>query len=151
MDAIRFLKQAHEEAKGMFRQIEGATGQQRGSLWSKLEPELKAHEQMEEMHLYGPVADDDRVQDSTLREWKAHHHEEVREAEAMIGEIGGLDPAESEWMDKVKELKQTLEHHIQEEEERIWPKIQEVWDRTRLEQAGAQMEAMKQRQTRRAA
>jgi hemerythrin superfamily protein len=151
MDAIRFLKQQHEEAKAMFGQIEQASGQQRGSLWKKLEPELKLHEQIEEAHLYGPVAEDSRVKDSALREWKTHHHEEVREAEAMIAEIGGLNPPGADWMERVTELKGTLAHHIQEEEQQIWPKIQQVWDRSKLEEAGAQMEAMKQREGRRAA
>jgi iron-sulfur cluster repair protein YtfE (RIC family) len=151
MDAIRFLKQQHDEAKAMFGQIEQASGQQRGALWKKLEPELKLHEQIEEAHLYGPVAEDTRVRDSTLREWNAHHHEEVGEAESMIAEIGGLNPPDTEWMEMVTELKETLEHHIQEEEQQIWPKIQQVWDRSKLEEVGAQMEAMKQREGRRAA
>src|SRR5262245_43431062 len=151
MDAIRFLKQQHEEAKTTFGKIEQASGQQRGSLWKKLEPELKLHEQIEEAHLYGPVAEDARVQDSALREWKTRHHEEVREAEVMIAEIGGLNPPDSDWMEMVTELKEILEHHIQEEEQQIWPKIQQLWDRGKLEEAGAQMEAMKQREGRRAA
>ena len=151
MDAIRFLKQAHEEAKSIFRQIEQASEQERGALWEKLEPELKLHEKMEEAHLYGPVADDAAREDATLREWKTQHHDEVREAEAMIGEIDGLDPSDAEWMEMVTELKETLEHHIQEEEQDIWPKIQHVWDRDRLEQAGAQMEVMKRTEARRAA
>jgi hemerythrin superfamily protein len=69
----------------------------------------------------------------------------------MIGEIDGLGPSDAEWMELVTELKETLAHHIQEEEQEIWPKIQSVWDRDKLEQVGSQMEAMKQTKDRRAA
>lgn len=144
MDAIQFLKQAHQEAKQMFQRIEGAAGHdERGQLWKKLEPELKAHEQMEEQHLYGPVARDVGSRETTLPRWAEHHREEVAEAESVIEEINGLDPSDTEWLTQVKALKATLEHHIEEEEQKIWPKIQQTWDRPKLEQAGKAMEAMK--------
>ncbi len=151
MDAIKLLKQEHEKAKEMFQQIEQAREPQRAPLWNKLRPELKVHEKMEEAHLYGPVAEDDRTQDSTLRDWAEQHHVEVGEAETMIEEISGLNPSDAAWLEKVQSLKNTLEHHIQKEEQRIWPKIRQVWDQAKLDEAGSQMEAMKKEEARRAA
>jgi iron-sulfur cluster repair protein YtfE (RIC family) len=43
----------------------------------------------------------------------------------------------------VKEVHAALEHHIQEEEGTIFPKISKVWDENRLERAGTQMAEMK--------
>jgi iron-sulfur cluster repair protein YtfE (RIC family) len=151
MDAIAFLKREHEKAKDMFQRIEQAQEAQRAELWNKLRPELKTHEKMEETHLYGPVAQDRSTQDSTLREWPQHHREEVRELEALIEQVSGLDPSAAQWLEKIRALKSTLEHHIQEEEHQIWPTIQRVWDRAKLDQAGSQMEAMKQKEAREAA
>jgi hypothetical protein len=142
MDAIQFLKKEHEKAKGMFRQIEQAEGAERGRLWSKLSPELKAHEKMEEQHLYGPVAREAGGRDAALAQWEKHHHEEVGKAEALIGKLDAGDPAGQGWMGQLRELKSALEHHIQEEEGEIWPKIQQVWNGQKLEQAGQQMEQM---------
>ena len=143
MDAIQFLKQEHEKAKATFGKIEQAGEGERGQLWQKLSPELKAHEQMEEAHLYGPVARDAGSRDRSLVEWEQHHRKEVGEAESMIRKIDGMDPADQAWLAQVKQLKSTLEHHIQEEEGQIWPKIRQVWDARKLEQAGTQMEAKK--------
>lgn len=151
MNAIQLLKSEHEKAKSMFAQIEGAAPEQRRELWTKLAPELKMHEQMEETALYGPVAQEAGSKDRKLQEWKDHHHEEVSEAESLIAEIGGLDPTDEDWMDNVQELRQTLEHHIQEEESDIWPRIQQVWDASRLERAGEQMEGIRRQKTPRAA
>ena len=92
MNAILLLKNEHEKAKLMLGEIQAASAEQRGRLWAKLEPELKVHEQMEEAALYGPVAEAIGSTDQELKEWPEHHHEEVTELEALIQEIGGLDP-----------------------------------------------------------
>jgi iron-sulfur cluster repair protein YtfE (RIC family) len=147
MDAIQFLKQQHEEAKQMFGRIEQAQGGERERLWRQLGPELKAHEQIEEQHLYGPVA----REASDLAEWQDRHREEVQEAEAMIQTIDETDASEQSWLEHVRELKSTLEHHIQEEEGTIWPKIRQVWDDAKLEKAGKQMASAKRKSSRRAA
>jgi hemerythrin-like domain-containing protein len=149
MEATRFLKQEHETAKGAFKKIEDAAPQQRGQLWKQLEPELKVHEQIEEAHFYGPLSQDAR--DPELRDWNRRHHQEVEQAEAMIKAIGRLDPPDDAWLAKVKELKQALEHHIQEEEQQIFPKAREAWDQSRLEQAGRELEKGKAEGLRKAA
>ena len=126
---------------------EQAQGGERERLWQQLGPELKAHEQIEEQHLYGPVA----REASDLAEWQEHHREEVQEAEAMIQKIDQTDASDQGWLEHVRELKSTLEHHIQEEEGTIWPKIRQVWDDAKLEKAGKQMASAKRKGGRKAA
>jgi hemerythrin-like domain-containing protein len=71
---------------------------------------------------------------------REHHREEVGEAEALIQEMGKLEPTtEDEWMDKVEELQDALVHHIEEEEGNIWPRIERAWDHAKLEAAGQEM------------
>jgi hemerythrin-like domain-containing protein len=151
MNAIQLLKSDHETAKRAFGQIQVTRAEQRAALWAKLRPELKVHEEIEEAALYGPVADEIGSRDETLKEWRAHHHEEVGELEAIVQELDGTDPASDEWMDGIDELQQTLEHHIQEEEADIWPRIQRAWDPAKLEHAGETMEALKRQKMPRAA
>ena len=150
MNAIQLLKKDHETAKQMFAQIEQADAERRGQLWETLKPELTVHEELEATALYGPLAQE-RSGDEELVDWNEHHEEEVEELEAMIEEIGTLDPAEGAWLEKVRELRQTLEHHIEEEEGDIWPRIERAWDGAKLEQAGQQMETLKRQMLRRAA
>jgi len=151
MNAIQLLKNEHEKAKRAFTEIQAASADQRAGLWAKLEPELKLHEQMEETALYGPVAQEVGARDRSLKEWQEHHHEEVGEAEALIEEIDGIDPTGEEWVERVTELQETLEHHVEEEEGNIWPRIQQVWDQSKLEHAGQRMETLKKQRTSRAA
>jgi iron-sulfur cluster repair protein YtfE (RIC family) len=151
MNALELLKNQHETAKRGFGDIEAASPDQRAQLWARLAPELKVHEEMEETALYGPVAQEAGPRDPTLKEWQEHHHEEVTEATALIEEITGVDPTTEEWMELINELKETLEHHIQEEEGNIWPRIEQAWDRSKLEHAGQQMETLKRQKMSRAA
>ena len=151
MNAIQLLKNEHEKAKRAFGEIQAASADQRAQLWAKLEPELKVHEEMEETALYGPVAQEVGSRDQKLKEWQEQHHTEVLEAEALIQEIRGLDPTTDEWIEKVEELQEALEHHIEEEEGDIWPRIERAWDQSKLEHAGRQMETLKQQKVSRAA
>jgi iron-sulfur cluster repair protein YtfE (RIC family) len=150
MDAIQFLKQQHEQAKEMFGRLERAQAGERERLWRQLGPELRAHEQIEEQHLYGPVARDASDRDHTLAEWQQHHREEVHEAETLIQKIDETKASDQSWLAHVHELKSALEQHIEEEEGTIWPKIRQLWDAGRLEKAGKQM-ATSKRKTSRAA
>jgi iron-sulfur cluster repair protein YtfE (RIC family) len=142
VNAIRFLKQQHEEAKQAFQRIEQASPEQRGELWKHLSPELKLHERMEEEHVYGPAAAEAKA-DDTLADWPDEHHEQVQEAEQLIVRIDQAPARDSQWLQQVQKLKSALEEHIQVEERDIWPRIESTWDAARLEQAGARMEAMK--------
>ena len=101
---------------------------------------------MEEKHLYGPVAREVQV-DRAFAEWERAHHREVQEAEGLIREIDRLDATDSKWLATVKKLRGALEQHIRKEEQEIWPKIEQVWDASRLEEAGRQMAAMKHEET----
>ena len=151
MNAIQLLKSEHEKAKRAFAEIQAATANERAPLWAKLEPELKVHEEMEEVALYGPVAQELGSTDQTLKEWHEHHHEEVTEAEALIQEIDDLDSTSDDWVEKVEELQEALEQHIEEEEGDIWPRIQQAWDQSKLEYAGQQMETLRRQKISRAA
>ena len=146
MNAIRFLKQQHEQARQGFQRIEQASPEQRGELWQHLSPELKLHERMEEEYVYGPVAAEAKA-DDTLADWPDEHREQVEEAEQLIARIDQAPAGDPQWLQQVQKLWSALQEHIQQEEQEIWPRIESTWDAARLEQAGARMEAMKREAT----
>ena len=143
MNAIQFLKQEHRTAKAAFEKVLQASPAKRGDLWEELTPELEAHEEIEDACLYEPLAGDAGGKDAKLAEWPRKHQSEVDEVEDLIGEIDELDPEGDKWLAKVKEVHESLQHHIQEEEGEIFPRISKVWDEARLTQAGKKMMDMK--------
>jgi len=151
MDAIEILRQMHVEAKSGFEKIEQASGEQRRTMWDKLHPELKMHEQLEERCVYDPVSQEVQGRDPVLADWHTRHHQEVGEAERMIGEINRLDHNDNQWMTKIQELRTTLERHIQTEEGDIWPRIKQIWGAQKLDEAGRRIDEEKRSGTARAA
>jgi hemerythrin-like domain-containing protein len=146
MDAIQFLKQEHQKAKAAFEHLLKAAPDARGELWTKLQPELEVHEKIEDGALYEPLSRDAGKTDSLLAEWRKKHQTEVDKVEGLIKEMGKLDPAETSWLTKLKAVHASLESHIREEEQDIFPRISKVWDDKKLEQAGTAMKEMKAKQ-----
>ena len=143
MDAIQFLKQEHQKAKAAFEKVLKAAPESRGQLWSKLQPELEAHEQIEDAGLYEPLARDAGKMDSKLADWRKKHQTEVAKVDGLIKDMGKLDPENASWLTKLKLVHASLESHIREEEQDIFPRISKVWDETKLKQAGTEMKEMK--------
>ena len=62
-----------------------------------------------------------------------------------MDEIEGLEPASDQWSAKMTVVIESVEHHVEEEEEEMFPKVRsEVPTRPRREELGAQLEAKKQ-------
>ena len=139
MDAIQFLRQEHETARRAAEKLLASAPSERGELWEDLELELRAHEKIEEQCLYGPIAVDG-TSDPALSEWVSdRHQDEVYEVEGLIKETEGLDPENARWLATVRQIKAALDNHIRQEEQDIFPRIAQIWDRMRLEEAGRGM------------
>jgi hemerythrin-like domain-containing protein len=149
MNAIQFLEQEHEKAKAAFRKLIAAAPADRGRLWKALQPELKAHEAIEEACLYGPI-EAEGVDDEKLTEWVSDLHEEqVSEVEELIEQTEQLDPKEPSWLATVRKIHDGLAAHIRQEEGEIFPRIGKVWGPDRLEKVGVQMRDMQGKAARR--
>ena len=146
MDAIQFLKQEHQKAKAAFENLLKAAPASRGQLWTKLQPELEAHEQIEDECLYEPLSRDAGKTDSKLAGWRRKHQNEVDKVEGLIKAMGKLEPEDAAWLTKLKAVHTSLESHIREEEQDIFPRIGKVWDEDKLEQAGKEMKMVKGKQ-----
>jgi hypothetical protein len=143
MDAIAFLKQEHQKAKAAFGAMLEAAPAAREDQWVQLQPELRAHEEIEEACLYGPLSEE-RLSDRELSEWVTDdHREEVDEVEDLIEKAQHLDPKDEAWMEIVRQIHAALEAHIRREEDDIFPRIAVEWERPKLEKAGEEMSAMK--------
>lgn len=149
MNAIQFLEREHEKAKAAFGKLIAAAPADRGRLWKALQPELKAHEEIEEACLYGPI-EGEGVDDEKLTEWVSDLHEEqVSEVEELIEQTEQLDATEPSWLATVRKIHDALAAHIRQEEGEIFPRIGKVWGADRLEKVGVQMSEMQEKAARR--
>ena len=69
--------------------------------------------------------------------------EEHQEAKSLLGELEELGADNHDFGSKLQQLMEAVEHHVEEEEGEMFPKIEEVFDEDELEQLGQELESAK--------
>jgi len=77
--------------------------------------------------------------DIVLEGYQEHHV-----ADVLVKELHQLARDNERWGAKFKVLKESLEHHIEEEESHMFPSARQVLTREELQSLGARMRTMKQ-------
>jgi hemerythrin-like domain-containing protein len=138
MDVLTFLKDEHDEVKSMFKKLENAEGASAQKLWNQLSSNLSLHEDMEETLFYPQLKKEEAAKDMILEAYQEHHVMDV-----LIGELNKLKPTDETWAPKITVLQENTEHHIEEEEGELFPKVRKIWDTARRQEVGRQMQEMK--------
>jgi hemerythrin-like domain-containing protein len=85
---------------------------------------------MGEEKLFYPVLEGEEG----LRELISRAYKEHNEAKALIAEIEGMDERNEEWIAKLNELKQSIDHHVEEEESKIFERARNVLSQEKAEE-----------------
>jgi hemerythrin-like domain-containing protein len=144
MNAIDLLKADHAKVKDILSQLSDSTERalkKRVELLGKLEMEISIHTRLEEEILYPAFkAAGSKEQDVMYFEAKEEH----RTVDSLVlPDLKLTDPGSPEFSGRVKVVKELLEHHIEEEETEMFPQAKKLLGKEKLEELGAQMEAMK--------
>jgi len=59
----------------------------------------------------------------------------------VIADLLAITPADETFDAKIKVLKEQVEHHVEEEETDLFPKVRKLFDKDRLEAIGQEMSA----------
>jgi len=114
MDAIALLKSDHRAVEELFGQFEKASGDDKKQrLALQICAELTVHAQIEEEIFY--PACEGKVEEDLMREAYVEHDG----AKVLIAEIEGGEPSDEYYDAKVKVLQEQIEHHVEEEEQRM--------------------------------
>jgi hemerythrin superfamily protein len=117
MDVTRMLEADHRMVEGLFAQIEEKKGAERQALVDELATALHAHMELEEQVIYpamAPVTGEDKVEEGVTE------HELAKKALADLIEQTPDGPAFGAALEAVKA---GIEHHVEEEEQDIFPKL----------------------------
>ncbi|HKP11743.1 MAG TPA: hemerythrin domain-containing protein [Blastocatellia bacterium] len=144
MNIIEMLKQDHQEAAAMMDRIESA-GEGDPSVmttFNQLKEALTLHTQIEEKIFYPALRNNDETEDQIEESFE--EHQEVKD---MLAEMSGLQGGNDEFMSMMSDLRESVEHHVEEEENELFPKAQQILGDSRLQEMGQQMMQMKQGQS----
>lgn len=126
------LKNDHDKHRDLLEKLGETKGasDERKTLFDTLRKELQAHAAAEEESLYATM-----LGREDLREDARHSVSEHKEIDDFLGELYEMDMSSSAWMTKFKEMRHRYLHHIDEEEEDMFPEASEklsAEDETRL-------------------
>ena len=145
-DIFDRLKQDHDRHRQILDQIVGAgSGEERSSLFDTFKIEVTAHAAAEEESLYAPM-----LAREELRHDAVHSVSEHKEIGDMLEEIAALDADSADWMTKFEALKHDYTHHIDEEEEDMFPAASEELSDEKVAELRAVFDRRKPREVERA-
>lgn len=139
------LKRDHDQHRALLKEIAGSAAEARKALFDKLRVEIGGHAAAEEESLYATM-----LAKPDLREDAKHSVAEHKEIDDFFGELDGLDPASAEWMERFEAMRHRYEHHIEEEEEEMFPAAADGLPEAKVEELALIFERRKPRELERA-
>jgi hemerythrin superfamily protein len=117
------LKADHDKHRDLLAQLGETKGDsdERRDLFEALRKELQAHAAAEEESLYATM-----LGEPELRDEARHSVSEHKEIDDYLGELVETDMSSSAWLTKFKEMRHRYLHHIDEEEEEMFPTAAET-------------------------
>lgn len=139
-DAIELLTEQHREVEQLWRQLEAAHpngGDIETVLGQELVEKLSRHDAVETQLLYPELRDTGGDAGKELAEHSLEEHKKVRD---LLSEVDGKDFRDDKVFATMRECIETVAHHVEEEEGRIFPMLRQVCDEPRLMELGEKME-----------
>ena len=134
VSAIELLKAQHEEVKTLFKRIEkAATRAAKTKLFDELAANLAAHDTIEREIFY-PACERGMGMTDLLGEALVEHG--VVEFSLFQADRARRD---KDFSFKCQVLSELVEHHVEEEEEEFFPKVQRALGKEKLLELGARM------------
>lgn len=130
-DIFDRLKQDHNRHREMLEKLANTSGDgaEREEIFKKFQIEVTAHAAAEEESLYAVM-----LQDPDLREEGQHSVSEHKEIDDFLEELQDTDVSSADWMATFEKMRHRYEHHIDEEEQDIFPVAEKQLDKGKPEE-----------------
>jgi len=139
LDAVSLLKKDHELLKDLMNKMDTEEDpDQLTSMFEQLVDELGVHERIEEEIFYPALQKLPKAKEDVLEAFEEHH---------LVDEIVEQMDVESDddkWKAKFTVMKENVEHHIKDEEDKLFPKAEELLGPEKLGELGVKMADLKE-------
>src|SRR4051812_47155998 len=138
LDAIAELKRDHRKVEQLFKRFEkagdGAHRTKRAIVDSVIE-KLSRHAEIEELVMYPAIRRDMRSANADVLQALEEHHS----VKVTLQELEHLDVAHERFDAKMTVLIEHVRHHVNEEEQGLFPTVRKEFGRQRLLELGTQL------------
>jgi hemerythrin superfamily protein len=127
VNAVDMLESQHREVEELFAKLDKADRDQRKqNLFREIADKLAVHASIEEQVFY-PAVKAKRTEDILLESLEEH-----LSIKRVLADLIDIDAADETFDAKAKVLKEQVEHHVGEEEDDLFPKVQKIFDEETL-------------------
>lgn len=130
MNIFKAIRKDHDTQRDLLEKLVKTAGdtKKRNQLFNALKKELEIHAIAEERHFYKPLISNDMMQEKA-RHGIAEHHE----IDELIKKLEETDYDSSAWLKYAKDLKEKVEHHLEDEEHIFFQLAGKVFSETKKE------------------
>ena len=136
---FEMLKRDHRQVEQLMDQLVEGEEDQRQELFEKLNESLTQHMQLEEKFFYPRIKNvpqlKDQVQDAL---------EEHRETKEYLQKLIKLKIDSEQWLDTLEEMQEGVLHHVEDEEDQIFPQCRDVLDQSQIKEIATQVAEAKE-------
>lgn len=141
MDVLDLIKADHRQVETLFSEIESTDEPHKlYECFNQLYNALNVHVEVKEQIFYPAIRN---CQDT--EELVDEAQQEHSKAKQMLEDLEYLSPTSVEFKQKIGELKQAIQHHVQEQENEVFSKVRECMSQKEREQLGSKFEALKRK------
>ncbi|MFD0862816.1 hemerythrin domain-containing protein [Sungkyunkwania multivorans] len=117
MNIFEALRKDHDKQRKLLKELVETSGdtKKRTQVFKDLKKELSIHADAEERYFYVPLIDSDKTQEKARHSIAEHH-----EIDEFIEKLEETDHSASNWLKIAKDLKERVEHHLEEEEHEVF-------------------------------
>ena len=137
-DVIKLLEQDHREVEDLFSKAESTSGAAKQQVVTTIASELTLHAQLEEAIVYPAM------REAGLTDIVDEGVEEHQKVKDLVARLESMDGSTAEVDPVLTELKENVQHHVQEEESEGFPKFREATDEATLQSLADQVREMKE-------
>ncbi len=138
MNIYEIIKRDHTSLRELGDQIMNAHDPaQRRELYSDYRTTLKAHANAEERYFYIALLADDKSQQEARHSIAEHH-----DIDELIEKLDESDPDSDDWSGNFRDLRDMVIHHLDEEEDDIFPVAQDVLSERQRDDLAVRYEEM---------
>ncbi len=137
--ATKYLDAQHKEVEALFAQAERATPKAKQQLFEQIADKLAVHATIEEKIFY-PGVKAKQTKDDLFE--AVEEHVEIKR---VIADLMKLDGKNETFGPKLKVLKEIVEHHVKDEREELFPKVEKLMSKAELQELTLRLDAMNEK------
>ncbi|HEY9619287.1 MAG TPA: hemerythrin domain-containing protein [Crinalium sp.] len=138
-DILALIEADHRKVDQLFEEISSTKGAKKiQECFNQIYKELTLHAEAEELVFYPAMREYDETED-----YIEEAEEEHDEAKVLLEEMKSLKPGDDEFQSKLQELIAAVKHHVEEEENEIFPAVREAMEDEELQQLAEEFQQSK--------